>query len=332
LPLGAAACGGASFDDPSVVKGLRVLAVQKNPPYPKPGEDVDIKLVFWDGKSTEDNPRDVTVEFSPMRCENPKGDLYYNCFAGLGSAALASDFVPAAAPSTPLPLQDIDHIRETTVPISGTIISGRPPPPPGVPPYGLSYVLFTACAGHLGPVVGAGPNTLPLGCFDNADNHQLGADDFVIGYTAIYVYDERINNNPVINDFLFATGSLKDSTTDDTLVLHIPSCTASDRESCPKYAVKLALDKATTVDRDDDPTAVRPDGQPLDEQVWAAYYVTAGEVKSSLRLVNDATAGWNESNGTEFTAPAEPGPVRFFAVLHDNRGGVAWAEGKIIVD
>jgi hypothetical protein len=48
--------------------------------------------------------------------------------------------------------------------------------------------------------------------------------------------------------------------------------------------------------------------------------------------VNDATRGWNEKNEAEYTAPAEPGPVRVFAVVHDNRGGVAWVEGKIIVD
>jgi hypothetical protein len=70
----------------------------------------------------------------------------------------------------------------------------------------------------------------------------------------------------------------------------------------------------------------------LDEQVWVSYYATSGTFKSSTRLINDATRGWNEDNATEFTAPAEPGPVRLFAVVHDNRGGVDWLEGKIIVD
>jgi hypothetical protein len=86
------------------------------------------------------------------------------------------------------------------------------------------------------------------------------------------------------------------------------------------------------VEIDTDPNAKTPDGQQLEEQVWVAYYITSGELKSSLRLVNDATKGFNEDHNTEYTAPAESGPVRLFAVVHDNRGGVSWQEGKIIVD
>jgi hypothetical protein len=374
LPLATAACGGTSFDDPGIIKGLRVLAVQKSSPYPKPGETVGIKLLFWDGKASEDNPRDLLVTIFPRACENPIGDLYYNCLATLGGGLDVPDggmpdadvpdgdtpdaMADAGAPddaATAHPRwvgsrdfsasnlldmahggaapvsQDVDHTREANIQISPDIIEkhGRTP---GVDPYGLAYVLFAACAGHLGPVLNPGPNTFPLGCFDNVDNRQLGADDFVIGYSSMYVYADRVNRNPVIDDFLFEGVSLRDSTTDEMLVRHVPSCKASDRDSCPKHPIKLAMTPSSTVDKDDDPTARTPDGRTLDEQVWVNYYLTRGSLKSSVRLVNDATRGWNEQNGTEFTAPAEPGPVRLFAVVHDNRGGMAWSEGKIIVD
>ena len=366
LPLVLTTCGGAAFEDPAQIKGLRVVAVQKSAPYPRPGDRVNIKLVFWDGKSTEDAPRDIFVYISPTPCENPKGDLYYNCLTELGggspdvpdggapdgdvpdSDAPDSDvpeggaawrgpstasFVPLTrASDAPSALHDINHVREVNVRISDTIID-RHEVTRGVQPYGLAYVLFLACAGSPRPVLNARPNELPFGCFD-AQGNKLGADDFVIGYTSMYVYNERINHNPVVDDFLFDAGSLADSTTttDENLIRHIPSCKESDRSKCPKYQLKAAINRDLTVEKDDDPSAKTPDGQQLEEQAWVAFYTTAGQLKSSLRLVNDATRGWNEQNGTEYTAPAEPGPVRLFAVVHDNRGGVAWAEGKIIVD
>jgi hypothetical protein len=366
LPLLLTTCAGASFDDPAVIKGLRVLAVQKSSPYPKQGDRVNVKLMFWDGKSTEENPRNIVVLFLSDilgLCTNPAADLYFNCFAprdggapggGIPDADISDGGVPdggevdadvpdssaargrtswpsqfvAATPSEEASTFHDHHVRETNIVIPGNIITKRAP---GVEPYGLVYVLFMACAGTPRPVLNPAPNRLPFGCFDS-DGHELGADDFVIGYTSMYVFDQRTNQNPVIDDFLFDSASLIGSTTDETLVPHIASCKESDRTKCPKHVLKPAMSESTTVDLDDDPTAITPDGQRLKEQLWVNYYITAGELKSSVRLVNDATRGWNEKNEAEYTAPAEPGPVRVFAVVHDNRGGVAWVEGKIIVD
>jgi len=356
-------CGGASFDDPSKIKGLRVLAVQKSSPYPKQGEQVNIKLLFWDGKSTDESPRNILVLFlSDLLglCVNPPGDLYFNCFSGRDGGApgggmpdtglpdpdggmpdaevadasrarentslLPSPFVTATRPHEASLFQDPAHVRQTNIVIPGDIITKRAP---GIEPYGLAYVLFMACAGIPRLVPNAAPGKLPFGCFD-ADGRELGADDFVIGYTSMYVFDDRSNQNPVVDDFLFDSASLAGSTIDETLVSHVPSCKESDRTKCPKHTLKPVINKALT--DEEDPSARSPDGQPLREQAWVNYYITAGELKSSVRLVNDATQGWNEKNEAEYTAPAEPGPVRVFAVVHDNRGGVAWVEGKIIVD
>jgi len=384
LPLALTTCGGASFDEQYRIKGLRVLAVQKSAPYPKEDEDVTVSLLFWDGKSTEDNPRNVRVYFARETCENPKGDLYLNCLASLATGFVEgtpdggnpddlpeggapdaevldgavlnggaptgeprapgfvpiastsharfrniapSDFIPATSDEASPAAVDVDHVRGRRFHINKIIRSRAP----GVESYGLAYVLFAVCPGHLGLVPNAAPNTLPLGCFDDADNHQFGAEDFIIGYTSMYVYADRVNTNPVINDFLFEGASFAGSTTDDALVPHVPSCSASDRTTCPKYPLKAAVDPASA-ELDTDPTAKTPDGQQLHEQMWVSFYTTTGDLKSSPRLVNDATRGWNEQSGTEFTAPPEPGPVRLFAVVHDNRGGMAWVEGKIIVD
>jgi hypothetical protein len=402
LPFALSGCGGASFDDPAVIKGLRILAVEKSEPYPKEGDDVLVKLLFWDAKSTEDNPRNVHIYFSADVCANPPADLYYNCINQIGSlprvegtpdgsnpdriidggtadadvpdadpsdggfldggiplvdpqavsrtpgfvpitpsnfprhgSLLASNFARAEEMSTSaetsrrrevMAADDVDHIRGRTYQIPSILH-----PSPTGDQYGLAYVLFAACPGHLGPVPNAGANTIPFGCFDDVDNHQYGTDDFVFGYTSMYVYKDRVNNNPVANGLLFEQLPLEGSTTDDTLARHVPVCKASDRTQCPKFPIQLDIDR-DSAEIDTDPNAKTPDGQQLTEQMWVTFYTTAGDFKSSQRLVNDATKGWNYENGTDYYAPAEPGPVRLFAVVHDNRGGVAWREGKIIAD
>jgi hypothetical protein len=44
----------------------------------------------------------------------------------------------------------------------------------------------------------------------------------------------------------------------------------------------------------------------------------------AVRLLNDATTGWNDNYGTDFYASKDPKVSRVWALVHDNRGGVAW--------
>ncbi|MET0591829.1 MAG: hypothetical protein ABW133_03960 [Polyangiaceae bacterium] len=384
LPLAVSACGGASFDDPAQIKGLRVIAVQKSKPYPQPGDTVDLKMLFWDGKATEDNPRDLFVRIAPVACENPPGDLYYNCLlqvgdilsggGGVTDAGADGDTPEGGAPEGGMPMArssqggDLQHpgfvpitaanagplhrmsladfsapqkierasgahqanVIEQKISISSEIINKHAAPPTGQK-YGLAYVLFTACAGEIRIIPNPGQNKLPFGCFDSSGK-QLGADDFVFGYTSMYVYENRVQTNPGLNDLTFEGASIVGSTTDESLVRHVPACKASDRTTCQTFPLKVIVDPATVAEIDDDPNAKTPDGKQLKEQVWVNYYLTAGSFKSSVRLINDATSGFNDKNEGEFTPPAESGPLRLFGVLHDNRGGVNWLEGKIIVD
>jgi len=352
VSLASAACGGAGFEPASKIKGLRILAVEKDPPYAPPADPsapedavVNLRLLYWDGKATTGSPRDIRFDF--FRCVNPPGDLYYNCFGKLlpggifgggpldGGAdasqpvdadlpdAFADAMVPEGGGAR---VTDLDHVISRRVDIPPGIVHEKAP---GVTPYGLVYVLFTACAGHLGPIDPGSANGLPIGCFDEA-GHALGPDDFVPGYSAIYVYDNLRNSNPIVTDFLFRGASFKGSSSAaDTDVPHVERCLESDRSNCPNLDVKADVDR---ISAEIDPEAKDLNGQPLQEQLWVAFYSTDGDFTNSLRLVNDSSRGWNDDNGTRFRAPTVPGPLRIWAIVHDNRGGVAWAEGKIIVD
>ncbi|SRR6266498_5494490 len=342
--LASAACGGVGFDPPEEIKTVRVLALHKSLPYAKPGETVDVKLLFWDGKATDGSRRDLQVLFLP--CFNPLGDLYYNCFQSLGDAGpgpgpigsdggddasdagdadLADAALDAPSQEAGLPAWDADHTRTWSVRIPDAIISSRPQLP-GVTPYGLVDVLFAVCAGQLALAPPQGSNGLPVVCKDG--DRVLGPEDFVPGYASIYAYDERRNANPIIDDFRFEGQSIMDSGgAPDSDVRHVARCNAGS--TCPRFELKMDVNRSSA---EIDPSSTDPEGHVLQEQVWIAFYSSGGEFDHALRLVNDATRGWNDDNAVKWTAPAEPGPVRIWGVVHDNRGGTTWLEAKIVVD
>src|SRR5262249_17027653 len=90
-----ASCGGGGFEPASKIKGVRVLATQKEPASPHPGEAVDLKLLYWDGKATEGSARKIRFDF--FQCDNPPGDLYYGCFDKLKQLMEAPPPVPDAS-------------------------------------------------------------------------------------------------------------------------------------------------------------------------------------------------------------------------------------------
>jgi hypothetical protein len=330
---------GPKFDPPSELQSLRVLGVQKNKPYARPGDTINLQMLWEDASVDAALPsRKVTVTWSGP-CFNPAGDLFYGCFTD--SNLFAS-------------LTTGDTAAVKTAGIDGLISH---PAESGVPAYGVAFVFFAACAGELTPITTTDPTAIPIGCKDAAGN-LLGSDDFVAGYTSIYFYADTLNNNPFVSGFEVQGNALDASAfctdhgtsgpndprgSDDcqpiaeakTIAdidcgMHpeqcVPSCPDDgDSAKCPGYALRPTVDQMIQVDgvmvNDDVDTT---SGQPLGEQMWIDYYSDAGKFKSPVRLLNDATTGWNDDYGAVFYAPKASGPVRVWALVHDNRGGVGW--------
>ena len=314
--LGLSACGGDDFDPASKVQGVRVLAVKKSAPYAKPGEKVELEILYWDGKSDPDEQRPLEVTWFGG-CTNPAGDLYYGCFPQLAELF--------AGPPSADKLELIGKGDRFEVTIPDDIISSRPPPADGSPPYGLGYIFFTACSGRLGPPAADGgadgeAEGLPLSCYGPNDE-LLGPDDVVPGYTSIYAYEDLRNENPVMQDFLFDGNSGSDEP------LRVKRCEGS---KCRKYELRAIIDPASA---ELDPLAEpAPDGSPIQEQLWVNYYATRGEIERPIRLVNDATKGWNDQTESSWEVPREPGTVVLWAIVRDNRGGVDWMERRVVVE
>ena len=64
------------------------------------------------------------------------------------------------------------------------------------------------------------------------------------------------------------------------------------------------------------------------EQLRVSWYATAGSFSSESR---EALAG-ESSSTTQFRAPDRGGPVELWAVLRDDRGGVAWQSLTLTVE
>jgi hypothetical protein len=218
---------------------------------------------------------------------------------------------------------------------------------PKQPPYGLAFVFFAACAGTLKQVTPTEDSPLPIACTD-ANGAFLGADDFVAGYTQIYVFDDYTNANPVLADangkghMTFrgqtfeadcingACVGLADPVedpciTDPNGVRCVPTCADDgDIQKCTKHDFQPALDPSLPANHEPDSIAALAYGRAYGEEMWIDYYADRGNFDPPLKLFSDAQSGFNPKYASHFLAPKDPGPVRVWVVLHDNRGGVAW--------
>jgi len=395
--LGLVASLGCSpdFDSPSRLKSLRVLAVQKDKPYARPGDTVTLKMLLDDPAHPE--PRGVKIGWF-AGCVNPPGDLYAGCFAELAGVKL---------PGRPEPKIQVGQGLTFSFQVPEDIISGWPRQQlPRQVPYGIAYVFFTACPGEVRivPPEGTDVSTLPVQCIGSS-GEQLGADDFVIGYTAVFAYDKLTNKNPIITGFKlegspiapecigdacvaleaeelgftlpgadggagdggsmkeggllgeggrlgdagllgdagpFGDGGAADGGSDGGQGGKKPAptprapkdpcddqgfgcfdvCTEAKLSDCPKHEIEVELDPKSA---EHDTALEASDGKTLLEQMWVNYYVDAGKLQGDVKLLNDATLGWNDKHATKVLVPRQAGMFHLWAVAHDNRGGTQWA-------
>jgi hypothetical protein len=338
---------GPDFDPPSELHSLRILGVQKDVPYAQPEQTVNLQMLWTD--ASPKRPRPVQVAWSGP-CIDPAGDLYYACFSQPG-VFVDENGKPAFTLNS----------DTTAFTMPSNIISQRPPPmDTRNAAYGVAYVFFAICAGELTPIPTTEETAFPVGCKDETGK-LLGSDDFGAGYSAVYSFKDFSNNNPVITGFSFngreftpgsngaggaggagsadpsaiclnescASGSSDPADFDFKCSDHpercVPTCADDGDSSCPGYNLHPLIDKTDPKNQDQDDVSAKLLGRQVGEQMWIDYYTEAGGFKSAVRLLNDATTGWNDNFSTDLYAPKAPGPFRVWALAHDNRGGVAWS-------
>ncbi len=151
---------------------------------------------------------------------------------------------------------------------------------PGAPaPYGLIIVFNIACAGQvwtkaIDPT--AGPQQVPIGCFDDQGN-ALGPDQYVIGFTRVYVYETKTNANPVIDGFFFNGGEKPVGDAGggipSPISVQMPACSG---DNCNGVPIDMDVPQSSWA--------------PNPKMIWVDYYAT-GNLGASARLLYDQVAG-----------------------------------------
>lgn len=323
------ACG-PELDPISRVETLRIIGVRKSAPYARPGERVDLHMLYEDGSGEE---RDVETFFA-FWCVNPPGDLFSQCLAEPPNEEVGAQFVNNSS-SFSIDLPE-DALRDSLV-------------DPSLPRQGTAFVFYGVCAGRLdGQLVkngmlnedvltdvASGGALMPR-CLDE-DGNELGAEDFVIGYSTILIFENLRNENPIITGFEVDGMEVSVDCVDEQCEAPfavpelegcqegVPCLDACEDDGqlglCPEINIAVRVDEQSA---EDDTFADLAYGADLQESLWVSYFVDRGNVSAPLRLVNDATEGWQSDYGSAILAPKEPGHLRIWAAVRDNRGGVSW--------
>ena len=332
--LSIVSCGAQDFDPQSLVHSVRVFATRSDKPYAAPGETVSLEVLAFDGRPDKRRPMKIT--WLPFVCENPVNDAYYACFvqaaraadagaeggAGTNAGAGGGPF-SGLAPGVDL-TPFLPSSATTTFTMPKNAITSHDPPKGKAEPYGLAILFNMACAGHLELVDdrSAGPQSVPIGCFDE-DHQRLGAEDYVFGFTRVYAYATRRNANPEITG-----ATLEGSPIRPESGIKVDRCGAAKRSDCPELKIDVAVsDPSWEINPED----IDPDGVVRHEQIWAAYYSDLGQFGSDARLLYDPRAGKIDGSETKYQAPNDPGDGNVWIVVHDNRGGVSWLHFPIHV-
>jgi hypothetical protein len=295
-----AGCGN-NFDPASRIASVRILAARADRPYARPGDSVQVDLLAVDGRA--DRSRPMALFWIPAPCINPPDDAYYACYPSFEAlfargVDLTSALAAGPAFSFPIPADALE---------AGAA-------------FGSAVVFAMACAGHVQYVGQRGPSPLgvPFACFDDG-GAELGPDTFVFAYARIFVSAALTNANPVIDALTFDGQRVQPGAG-----ITLDNCPAAP---CPGTPIDVVVPADS---QEIDPTNVAVDGTVAREGIWVDYYLTGGKVKYDVRVLYDAAAG-RVPSAVDLEAPAAPGEHELWAVVHDNRGGVAWLEVPIHV-
>lgn len=329
----AASCVNGDFDPQVLVNGVRVMVVRADRPYAPPGTDVNLEALVVDGRASK--PRPLEVYWLPLRCDNPRDDLYYACFSSLlPSSGPSGGAGRPALPDWLKPGTDVTGFlprgTKYKLTLPPDIISSHPVTAGADQPYGLSIVFFIACAGR---VRIAGVDTsqqsqqlIPLSCTDD-DGYALGPDQWIFSFARVYAFETLANQNPVIDSLTLTQPDGTSEPVDLAAGITVAPCVdaGNRKKSCRGPKVSVNVPESSWESRPP------PRDGPNDERhelLFSSYYYTpaVGAFEADGAVLYDAIKGKVQNSGVAIVPPAEPGEGHAWIVVQDNRNGVAWVD------
>lgn len=305
---------GDDFAPKNAVRGVRILAARADQPYARPGESVRVQLLAHDGRTAPASP--MRLFWFPVPCVDPIGVDSSFCYPAIEALfPLRTDLTPSLVEG-----------KEATFAIPADALARAVVRPGQRERSATAYAFVAACAGHLERVArrsGLGQNALPVGCFDAA-GRQLGAEDFVFGFTRIFVFDERRNAPPVLDGLVHEGKPI-----DPAVGIETGICVKDEQDECKTTKLDVRFpDSNAEIDPDNFDT----EGNVGRETIYVDWFTSIGEFESDRKIVYDGKLG-RPPKGTEieFSPPALPGKGTVWAVLHDNRGGTNWIEFPLVI-
>jgi hypothetical protein len=291
------ACG-SDFAPGSRVTGLRVLAVQADKPYARPGETVHLRAL---GVDTRERP----IVWAWTACFLPDATSVDGCLDEIASSNRPiSEAVFASG----------EGVTEVDYTVPSDALDGLSA---GARSQAVAGILSIACPGKLD--LHRDANGIPFRCTDPESGRVLGLDETVVGLKRIMLRESERNDNPVIDAVLFDGEEWRE---DD--VKEVDSCDTSDDDyddcpSAPKHTLSVRIPGGSIESGQDE------FGREFTEQVIVQYYTTEGIFEDQVRTSSDATTGWvarRRASGDE---------VSLWFVVRDDRGGVSWTERRVAV-
>ena len=183
LIIGGSVGCGADFDPGSRVTTFRVLAMQADPPFAKPGERVKLETLSYD-------PQGRTVNWAWALCVNPNASTVDGCLQKIAEDSALSGASPIAAEGAGMDTFSFSIPENALSSLPAAARSNA-----------LVGVLSVACPGDL--TFDAEAPTVPFHCIDADTGSELSTAQYVIGLKRIAVRNTARNQNPSIESITF---------------------------------------------------------------------------------------------------------------------------------
>jgi hypothetical protein len=247
-----AACSN-DFTPGARVTKLRLLAVQAEPPFARPGERVQLRLLVAD-------PESRPLQWALGTCTNPPASTAGACLSAL-DGPLSPVFPDADALDVQVPQNTLDGL-------SADARGGA----------ALGAVLV-ACPGELAD---GDTDAVPIRC--QREQQPLDLADFEVGVKRILIREQERNQNPELTAVRWDGAQWPPE-----FVPEVSACDAAkdDLEDCPSE-----LRHRIDVDSSDPESGQDQGGTAFTEQQIVQYYASEGVFEYEVRVADEADNRW----------------------------------------